>query len=640
MGRCWRRLAAAVAATAIAATVFLLRRAGILDGIAAIVFAILLVLLLPFSNLLSRRILVAGALFLGWMPVLWWLPLPVPEVDRVGIVLSLLSGGLVGWVLWGAGLRIRARRLLPQVAAIDAMPVAAAGLTIWMARPLIVSPSGERSLNVLVNMGWDHVSHLAMAFTARTHGAIAPFLGNAPDGSHWVWSDYPQHFHAAITALTELHSGPVVNDVVTEVLRYGRSLGLAQVIIVGLLAAGVAQLPNLRRRPLLAWPCGALVSAAFLLGPGSWALSKGFPNFVWTCAVIGLIVLLATSTDGRVRALDVFALGGLVVATVHGWVLLAPIAVVGCVVALLPCRRDRWTLTRVGLAKVGMAFVATVAASAAVIPVLRGSGALEALGITNDLLDPGPMKLPLMKLPYILPAGGIALATGLAAFVRKQSSGASERGIALAAVPGIGFALLGAMSIYLHATGGDVSYYFDKLLVGAGLVSVVVIVTAAELHVGPPVSQGGWVRRIAATLASLLAVAGVLFIFGTDGLRDRNQAGELKRQRVPAVERILDSVAVSESRPFGSTVYLAAVPEDPFPLLAYYWNRALTGMWTHGAGVDAEFPREVKTAEQAAEWVSAVLGADQERFVIVAPEIATGVRSLLPDGYAQRVLSW
>jgi hypothetical protein len=96
------------------------------------------------------------------------------------------------------------------------------------------------------------------------------------------------------------------------------------VIIVGLLAAGLAQLPNLRRRPVLAWPCGALVAGAFVFGKGSWALSVGYPNFVLASATAGLAILLAMSMSGELNPLRVFALGGLIVATAHGWVLLAP----------------------------------------------------------------------------------------------------------------------------------------------------------------------------------------------------------------------------------------------------------------------------------------------------------------------------
>ena len=235
------RVIAASAAVAIAAAVFFLRRTGVLEGVPALFFAILLVLVLPWATNLSGRILVGGALFLGWMPLLWWVPLPVPQVDRVGLTLALVSGCLTCWVLWGSDVGARAKRLIPNVVMVDAMPFAAAGLAAWTTWPLIVASSGALPLNLLMKVGWDHASHAAMVLQIRAQGGIVPVLGTAPDGSQWAWASYPQHFHAADAALTELYSGPVVGDAAREVLMYGRSLALLMVLIAALLAAGVAQ---------------------------------------------------------------------------------------------------------------------------------------------------------------------------------------------------------------------------------------------------------------------------------------------------------------------------------------------------------------------------------------------------------------
>jgi hypothetical protein len=177
------RVAAIAAAAAIATAIFLLRRAGVLEGVPAVAFAMLLVIVLPCSTCFSRRLLLGGAIFLGWMPLLWWVRLPVSQVDRVGITLALVSGVLTCWVLWAPHVRERARRLVPRVALVDTMPFAAAGLATWTTWPFIASPGGERTLNALMNMGWDHVSHLSMVLMGRAKGAIVPMLGQAPDGS-------------------------------------------------------------------------------------------------------------------------------------------------------------------------------------------------------------------------------------------------------------------------------------------------------------------------------------------------------------------------------------------------------------------------------------------------------------------------
>jgi hypothetical protein len=630
-----RRVVAVTAAVAFAVAMLFLRRAGVLHGVPALVFATLLICLLPCSSTLSRRILLAGAVFLGWMPLLWWVRLPVPEVDRVGLVLALVSGSLVCWVLWGADVRERLRRLIPTLEPIDSMPLAAAGLAVWTTWPLLASSAGDRTLSVLVTMGWDHAAHLGMAFIARAEGAIAPMIGQSPNGSPWLWGDYPQHFHATVTALTELYSGSTLGDIGSEVVRYGRSLALVQVLTIWLLTAGLAQLPSLRRRPILAWPLGGLMVAAFLFGPGSWALYKAFPNFVLACATAGLAVLLATTMSGGLRPLQMAALGGLVVATVHGWVLLAPLAVVACVVALVPLRRDRCPVTRGGRVGAVAAILATVAASAVVVPVIVGAGGVEALASAEGFLPSGFAKLSILLLTV-----GACLAASISACVLGQTRESLLKGVSLAGVSVTGLAIVGLVGVYVYTTAADALYYFDKVMVGVSLVCVVVLASSMDILVGELPTVRGRARRSAAMVASLLALAAALQSFGLGVLEYRSGAEGLVSAPVPASERILRAAELSESRPFGSTIYLAAMPGDPSPKLAYQWNRALSVMWTYGSSVQSDFPGQGMSVEQAAEWVQAQLVAAPLRTVIVAPEIADSVRSLVAEELRSRVVTW
>ncbi len=142
-----------------------------------------------------------------------------------------------------------------------------------------------------------------------------------------------------------------MGDTRTEIIRYGHGIALMVVLVVVVLAAGVAQLPALRRHRLIAWPVGAMIVAAFLFGVGSLSLTRSWWNWSVTCAGVGLAVLLAASMSDEWKPLKVFALGGLVVATVHGWLLVAPLAVVAAAVAFLPLGRDRWPHTRGGRAR-------------------------------------------------------------------------------------------------------------------------------------------------------------------------------------------------------------------------------------------------------------------------------------------------
>ncbi len=634
-GELLRRVVAVATAAGIAIGVFFLRRGGLLDGVPAVVLAILLVVFLPSSSLLSRRMLLAGAVFLGWVPLMWWVRLPVPDVDRMGILLGLASGVLVLWVFWGADVRARLRRLVPRLELVDSMPFAAAGLAGWTVWPLLASSASERSLSVLVKMGWDHAAHLGMAFTTRAEGAMTPMIRQGPDGSPWAWGDYPQHFHATVTALTELFSGSALGDIGAEVVRYGRSLALVQVLTALLLTAGLAQLPSLRRRPVLAWPLGALLVAAFLFGPGSWAIYMAFPNFVLACATAGLAALLAMAVSGGLRPHHMVALGGLVVATVHGWVLLAPLALVACVAAFVPLRRERWPATRGGRMGAIAVILVTALASAVVVPVLVGAGGVEALASATGFLPSGFARLSLLLL-----TGGACLAVSVAACVLAKTRDSLLRSLGPIGVSVTGFVLVGLVGVYVRVTAADALYYFDKLLVGVSLISVVVLAASVDILAGSLPTVRGRARRCIAVLASVVALVAGLQVFGLQGLEYRATARELVDAPTPAAERILRAAELSESRPFGSTIYLAAMPGDPPPKLAYQWNKALSDMWTYGSGVRAEFPKKDMSVEQAAEWVQAQLISTPQRAVIVAPEIVGPVRSLVPEELRSRVITW
>jgi hypothetical protein len=630
-----RRILAVTVAVGVAAAVFFLRRGGVLHGLPALVFALLLVVILPSASFLSRRLLLGGAIFLGWMPLLWWVKLPVPRVDRVGVTLAAISGVLALWVLWAPGVRIRARRLVPRVGLIDTMPFAAAGLATWTVWPLLGSSVGVRSLGLLMKTGYDHAAHLAMAFMARAGGAIVPMLGPAPNGSGWVWTEYPQHFHATVTALTELCSGPSLGDTATEVLRYGRSLGLVQVVIAALLAAGVAQLPRLRRNAMLAWPLGALLVAVFLFGPGSWGLSKAFPNFVLACATVGLAVLVAMPMSGQLKPLPVFALGGLIVATTHGWVLLAPLAVMACTLALFPLGRHLLPQTDGGWVRMIAVLAATVVASASVAKILATAGGAGALAAVNEVLPTG-----FTKLTFLLLTGGAATAVALAAYARRLDPESGTKGACLVAISATGFLLVGILGVYLYATVGQVSYYFDKLVIGVGLVSAAVLVAGVDLHVGNPPLIRGRVRRSAAILASILATLAALQVFGLAGVNFRAESDELIHSRVPAAERVLQAAELAESRPFGSTVYLAAMPGDTSLILAHQWQRALSVMWNYGSGPLFDNAGGKLSADRVAELVQPFLRVSPQRTAIVAPEILDSVRAAMPVELRSRVITW
>jgi hypothetical protein len=249
-------------------------------------------------------------------------------------------------------------------------------------------------------------------------------------------------------------------------------------------------------------------------------------------------------------------------------------------------------------------------------------------------------------------AGGLALAVALAACVRRENAELAVKGASLGAVCVIGFLVLGLVGVYQYATIGQVSYYFDKLAIGTGLISVPVLVASLGLHVEPPRPSWSRLRTCLAVVASVLAALAALQVFTPSGLGYRAAAMERIGVSSPSGLRLLRAAELSESRPFGSTVYLAALPGDAGDLpvsqgalIGYYWQVALSGMWTSDSrdvtDILIRLPAsDILTADMAADTTQKLLEASPRRTIIVAPEIVEPIRAALPVGLRGRVITW
>ena len=67
-----RVIIAALAAAAAVAAVVLGREFHVLTGWRGVILVVLLFVAVPVSVNLSRRIMIVGALVLGWLPLAWW----------------------------------------------------------------------------------------------------------------------------------------------------------------------------------------------------------------------------------------------------------------------------------------------------------------------------------------------------------------------------------------------------------------------------------------------------------------------------------------------------------------------------------------------------------------------------------------
>ncbi len=563
-------------------------------------------------------------------------------------VLAIAAGALAAWPLAGADPARRARCLLPRISSVDALPVLTFALGTWLTWPLVHAASGDRSLNLLMKSNWDHVTHFDMVEMIRQHGQVVPALGTAPDGSAWVGATYPQQFHALLVGVMELLNGPEVGDAATEVLRYGQGLALLLSLLAALLVAGVAQLPALRRRPLLTWPLAALVGAAYVAGPGAAAISSAFPNFVFAAGTAALAVLVGASTFGRARLLSVLLLGGLVVATANSWLPLAALAGVAACVPFVRIRRVIAGTSRGQRAVLVTAAGVSVLLSLAALFVLRGSGAGDALTVTGS-----PPQYSMSRLLTVTLG---ACAAAAAAWVMQRDTG-SRRALEMAAVPLTGLLMVLVLGSYQILTSGELSYYFGKVADGVSLVAYAMLaVGIAQLAFRAPVGARR-ARAVAVGAAALATVAATQF-FGYVGPQPPTPVPDLAPMATyraagvtltasPSGEslRLLAASKVAARRPFGTTSYVAALPGDPPPALAAQWQLALSQTWSATTGTEpprvlSEYGVAFVDMTAVTQATQLILSGDSRVAVVVAPELLTEVRSGLPTSMRSRVISW
>lgn len=651
---------AVAAGLVVAAAVAALLGSGALPGRAALVLTALLVLAVPTSEELARRALVAGTVFLGWVPFLWWWDLPLGSVGRSGLTAALVGGGLAAWVAL-SDVAQRARRLVPRVRWADA--VAAAGLlvAVWVYRPLLGATSGQVALSTFLR-GWDNSAHFDMTEMIRTHGTL---ISRTAEGSAGPWSygDYPQGFHAAAATVMEVLGGVERGAPSQEIALYMTAMAVVVLLSLGTVLAGLCALPWLRRRPLLALPLVVLVVATFTLGPGGMVLHNGFPNFYVACALLSCLPLVALALPRLTSAPLVAALGGAAVGVMHNWSFLMTMGAFAAVVALLPLRRGRWPRTRrewVVLAALG---VATVVGAGAAALMLRSQA-----GVGSVLLLPGGVTPPPVSTLVLSVGVSIALCVAAGADLRGRGAGPGTsrhtrlRALGTVLLPGAGLAVAIAVTMLQVRATGDVGYYLWKYAIALQMLTIVVIAATVPLVVR------AWrerrvLLRAAAVVGSVLAGVGVLQVYGLPAPLPTSLGGYVAQ----GGNARLDALALGRSPSADSAMVLAAAdahaegPDVPHVLLPFpsspaypqpggvppmmlsQWFNALTGRWTERGNDllrDLAVPEDQSVAE-AVRAARAVLETDPDAVVVLGPDYVDAVRDDVRDeGWADRVSSW
>lgn len=629
----------------------ILRSQEFLSGLVGLGMVAIFVVLIPISTNLSRRILLSGAILIGWLPIAWWSSVG-PAEDRWSLILALGYGALTWWVLGRRNVGLRLKQLAPRLRIVDAIPLATALAAVWLFSPLLTSPSNNRTLSLIMKSGWDHVAHFYVVDRISASVSFLNEQAQAPDGSDWVGTSYPKHFHLLVNAISELTAGPGLLGTNMDIREYGQGLAIVLVVVVVLIAAGLAQLPGLINRPQWAFPLIAIPIAGFLFGPGAVAVTTGYPNFVLACATVGLTACVALGMARVFQPIHALALMGLLVATAHSWLLILPLAFAAAAVVLLPLKKSRWRASKLQVALTLLVAISGIIAGgiAALIalPSLKQSSLL--LG-TNESFPTG------MTLGMLLAVLSIGMVAARANWNRAGSDFKLRAG-AISFVPVVAIGLLLYIGVRQVQESGTLLYFFTKLASGVMLACVILIVIVISALLSHRVARPALGGRVAtAALASLATIAtlqsfgyvgpsfGGVIVEQAAGIKYRSDSQIIMSTESPEANRLLSAAEIAKTQPFGETLYLGTLDGDVLPELGSQWHMSLAGTWSLKSELltkylSSEPMLDAIAAGDLAPGVQYILESDPVLKIIVAPENYTAIETELPSALRERVLTW
>ena len=617
-----------------------LQLSGVLSGWPLLAFGVLAALLVPSSRELSRRVLLVGCIALGAAPVAWWFPFPFAGLTHFGLCAALLPAFLAAFLLTR---RVTLQALVPRFRFADALTAGALVSAIWMYMPLLAASTGETAMRIL-RQGWDYAAHFNMTDMVRRSGSLTELATPGPFGE-WSSSDYPKGFHSTAATIMEVTIGAQVAGADAELVGFLHATAALAIAAVTMVAAGLASLPQLRASPLIAVPLVALVTLAFLLGPGGGGdlIRYGFPNFMVAVALLACMPLVVIPLERIGPVAPLLALAGILIGVAHNWALLLVLALAGLIPAILPARRRRWPIAMREWVVLGAVCAMTIVAGAAAWWTLtRG---IAGTGTATLLTTPGGF-IGGSLIEVVLPA---ALAIVVCAaiwwgFVRSGArtpsrSGPVVRAAALIFLPVVGLAAMAGVAALQLSSTGELSYYFYKL--GAGVQLISVVLAAAALAVLIPLARRAARRGllIAAALAvtALVATSSGVVNPTSESVAIRRPPGSEAHQTwlrivsTPADENDAESLAVIRA----ADVVTAEKPHfwvpaeldgSTAPRLSNQWLFALTGQWAVSSaevigplwGDSVPVTERPKRPEDA---VSEIQAQSPEGIIVVTPEL-------------------
>lgn len=634
----------------------MLRTVGLLDGSLAVGVLLVVLLLLPTSTVLSRRILLVGSILVGSSPLLWLVSVPTAGLGRSVVATALVVGGLAAWV--AVDPRARARRTVPTFRPVDVVPLVVAAGAAFLALPWL-RVSGPSSALGMLQAGWDNSAHYSMVHMIRLLGRTYDGSSPLPGSESLKFADYPQGMHAFAATLVELMVGEGPVSTGAEIVAFDRALGIVVVVAVTLSAAAVCSVPRLRRRPGIALVATAAVVTVVALGPGAVLVAGGFFNFSLAVALCTAAVAIATTMPRVVMPLHLGALLATLVGVTYGWVVLLALALPAALVVLVPLRRSRLRASR------RQWVVAVVLVTVALWAAARAATVLSTLDPSDVLVIDGgipPLSLPLVTVATVLAVGGCLLwawRAGPSPWWARQ-----EAWLALVPVSGAAVAL--AMAALQLSTADHLSYYFWKFAYGQLLVSVAVAAIAvahvvasadrvADVAPGAAPGAASASRRRRSVVAVVLAGA-VTQSFGltpvgtslgsqvvtASGIQVRADLERRAASDEPALDALVAAAESSGSREGRQMAVLPLGSARVHPLSAAQWSFALTGRWTVEANAAAIPLMGLDgTPGATAAVISAVLAADPATEIVTDPGTLAGYLESQPGGdFASRIRTW
>ncbi len=641
-----RFVRAAMFGVTAACLVLLGRITGVLEGGAGLLVATLVVLLVPTSRDLCRRVLLAGCLLLGWTPVLWWSDLPLATFGRASIGLALIAGGTFAWVGWSERPGRRALLLLPRPRAVDLLIPVSAGLAMVVLQPWLQVKSATQSMALLMG-GWDNVAHFSMVHMIRGSGVTVDVLPPPAGGGSWQFSSYPQGFHADVATIIEVMAGPVRGDVAAELLAYSRAIALLVIIVVVMLVAGFCALPALRRRPAVAVPASAFVAGVFLFGPGADLIQGGIGNFTLACALVVAIALVAVPAVRVCSPLALAAIGGAVVGVATSWVLLLAMALPAVLLLVAPFRLRRWRARPVAALVAVLLLLAVAGCLARTALVLGRVQAENPLTIDGGVI---PLNFGLLVACTLGVIGACVLVRrGIAApAVRSRVAG-------LGFVPLAGVAVAAALIVVQIQTNDKVSYYGFKFMIGMLIVLLAVLVIPV-VHLVPRGGGRGPLATARTAVASGLVALALTQVFGFtfDASDIKLPAGAPGVANLVADVKVIRTPPLAAALPFrlerAARLHPGEIPEHAYYLdvspdrrisaiLAAQWYLSLSDSWTSESNyvaVGTSFRDNGPDAVADARWV---LVTSPDTVVLVPMEYRyTILKGLNRPDWARRVI--